>query len=251
VVYASAHDNQTLFDISQYKLPQDTALTDRVRTQTLGLSIIALAQGVSFFHAGDDLLRSKSLDNNSYDSGDWFNRLDFSGQSNNFGVGLPPAWANGTGNWSVMAPLLRDPNLRPGPDEIDQARRNFQDLLRIRGSSPLFRLATAAAIQRQVRFYNTGSGQNPALIVMAIAAQPATGVRSSGSIIVLFNADKVAVSFTPRTGAVADFAATRTRLHRVQRDGADAVASGATFDRAVGTFNVPARTTAVFVVDGD
>ena len=51
----------------------------------------ALGQGIPFFHAGDELLRSKSLDRNSYNSGDWFNKLDFTYQSNNWGVGLPPA----------------------------------------------------------------------------------------------------------------------------------------------------------------
>ena len=50
--------------------------------QTLALSTTALSQGVSFWHAGGDLLRSKSLDRNSYDSGDWFNVLDFSYRDN-------------------------------------------------------------------------------------------------------------------------------------------------------------------------
>ena len=41
--------------------------------QTMALSTTALGQGVSFWHAGGELLRSTSLDRNSYDSGDWFN----------------------------------------------------------------------------------------------------------------------------------------------------------------------------------
>jgi pullulanase len=52
-------------------------------------------QGIPFFHAGDDTLRSKSLDRDSYNSGDWFNRLDFTYETNNFGVGLPPEEKNG------------------------------------------------------------------------------------------------------------------------------------------------------------
>lgn len=35
----------------------------------LCLSLIALSQGIAFFHAGDDMLRSKSLDRDSYNSG--------------------------------------------------------------------------------------------------------------------------------------------------------------------------------------
>jgi pullulanase-type alpha-1,6-glucosidase len=242
IVYASAHDNQTLFDISQYKLPQTTSLADRVRAQTLGLAIIALSQGVSFFHAGDDLLRSKSFDNNSYDSGDWFNKLDFTYQSNNWAVGLPPAWSNDTNNWSVMAPLLRDPTLAPGFAEIDQSRRNFADFLAIRRSTPLLNLASAQEIFARLKFYNTGPTQNPALVVMAIAGD------RGRALVVLVNADKVPASFTPQTGSHADFAGTRTRLHSVQRRGADAVVKMSTFNAATGSFTVPARTAAVFEV---
>src|SRR5690606_11825356 len=77
IVYISAHDNETLFDAIQYKAAPEATITDRVRMNNVGLSIVALSQGVPFFHAGDDMLRSKSLDRDSYDSGDWFNRLDF------------------------------------------------------------------------------------------------------------------------------------------------------------------------------
>ena len=37
-------------------------------------AILALGHGVPLFHAGDEVLRSKSLDRDSYNSGDWFNR---------------------------------------------------------------------------------------------------------------------------------------------------------------------------------
>lgn len=34
----------------------------RVRMHMVGLALVALSQGIPFVHAGDDLLRSKSLD---------------------------------------------------------------------------------------------------------------------------------------------------------------------------------------------
>ncbi len=37
----------------------------------MALALVALSQGIPFFHAGDDLLRSKSLDRDSYNSGGW------------------------------------------------------------------------------------------------------------------------------------------------------------------------------------
>ena len=94
ISYVEAHDNQTLFDINVYAAPQTTSMADRVRMQIVGLSTIVLGQGVPFIHAGSDMLRSKSLDRNSFNSGDWFNTLDLSLQTNNFGVGLPPAGGN-------------------------------------------------------------------------------------------------------------------------------------------------------------
>jgi hypothetical protein len=69
IVYIEAHDNQTLYDVTQYKMPASATMDERVRAQNVGLSIDCLAQGVPFFHAGSDMLRSKSLDPNSYNSG--------------------------------------------------------------------------------------------------------------------------------------------------------------------------------------
>ena len=77
VNYVENHDNQTLFDINALKLPLATSREDRARVQMLGAAIAAFSQGIAYFHAGQDILRSKSMDRNSYDSGDWFNRLDW------------------------------------------------------------------------------------------------------------------------------------------------------------------------------
>ncbi|HEY9529193.1 MAG TPA: pullulanase-type alpha-1,6-glucosidase, partial [Anaerolineales bacterium] len=85
IVYVSAHDNQSLFDAIQVKAPAEATITDRVRMNNLALSIVMLSQGVPFFHAGDDILRSKSFNPNSYNSGDWYNRLDWTYESNNWG----------------------------------------------------------------------------------------------------------------------------------------------------------------------
>ncbi|MEZ4619447.1 MAG: hypothetical protein R2867_28625 [Caldilineaceae bacterium] len=64
-------------------------MAERVAAQNLGIDLTVLAQGVPFFHAGIDMLRSKSLERDSYNSGDWFNRLFFDYSFNNFGVGVP------------------------------------------------------------------------------------------------------------------------------------------------------------------
>ena len=43
--YIEAHDNQTLFDINAFRLPQATPLSDRVRVQTLGAALNELRSG--------------------------------------------------------------------------------------------------------------------------------------------------------------------------------------------------------------
>ena len=51
------------------KAAEGTSVEDRARMCALALACVCLAQGVAFFHAGDDILRSKSLDRDSYNSG--------------------------------------------------------------------------------------------------------------------------------------------------------------------------------------
>ncbi|TXD89526.1 DUF3372 domain-containing protein, partial [Mitsuaria sp. TWR114] len=158
------HDNQTLFDALVLKLPRATSAEDRARTQAVALGINALSQGISYFHAGGELLRSKSMDRNSYDSGDWFNRLDWTGRDNGFGAGLPPTRDNGA-DFALLRPLLADPAIKPGPAVIDWTRRVFLDQLRLRASTPLFRLNEPSEIARRLVFHNTGPAQQPGVIV--------------------------------------------------------------------------------------
>lgn len=131
--YCSVHDNQVLFDAIQLKAPIGEDIATRVKRHILALSIIAFNQGVAFFHAGDELLRSKDMDNNSYNSGDWFNKLDFTYESNNWGIGLPPATAaDNEEQWPVMQPLLADPKLKPSRKHILDTWNAFEAFLRIR-----------------------------------------------------------------------------------------------------------------------
>ena len=171
ITYVDAHDNETLWDSLTYKLPTDTPMADRVRMNTVSLATTALAQTPSFWHAGADLLRSKSLDRNSYNSGDWFNLLDLSGQDNGFGRGLPPA-ADNEAKWPFQQPLLADPALKPTPADIATASKAADDLLRLRFSTPLFRLGSADLIEQKVGFPGSGPDADPGVVVMTIDDEP-------------------------------------------------------------------------------
>jgi pullulanase/glycogen debranching enzyme len=171
LTYVDAHDNETLFDIGILKLPVGTSMADRVRMNTLMLATAALAQTACLWHAGTDLLRSKSLDRNSYNSGDWFNAIDWSGSDNGFGRGLPSYAENGA-RWPILAPLLRDDALLPTPEHIRAARAQAFDLLRLRRSLPRLRLGSAALIRERVTFPLAGPAATPGVIVMHIADHP-------------------------------------------------------------------------------
>lgn len=248
VNYISKHDNETLYDLNAFKLPYGhggmavTSMEDRVRAQNVGLSAIALAQGIPFFHMGSDMLRSKSLDHNSYNSGDWFNRVDFTYNDNNFGVGLPPA-ENNQERWSIMAPLLRDAYLKPEKSHIEAAVNHFQEMLKIRKSSKLFRLETAVDIRKRVKFHNTGSLQKDGLIAMSISDRVAPDLDPDyEAVVVLFNANKFG-----QTILIPEFEGANMVIHPVQANSSDRTVKEAYF-QATGEFSVPARTTAVFVL---
>lgn len=241
--YVEAHDNQTFFDILQYKLAPAVTAEDRVRAQVLGLSTVLLSQGIPFVHAGQELLRSKSLDRDSYNSGDWFNRLDFTYQDNHFGMGLPMEEVNGT-NWPLMIPLLEDETRKPAPKEILDTATRMMELLQVRASSPLFALQTEAEVQARLFFDNTGSKQVPGLIVMTLRddVEGSTDLDSTYErLVVLFNGSPEPVSYTLE----ALTSGHTLELHPVQAAGNDTVVKTSSFD--AGTFTVPGRSVAVFV----
>ncbi len=241
VNYVEAHDNETLYDALAYKLPQGTSMAERIRMQTLALSTTAFSQGVSFWHAGGEILRSKSLDRNSYDSGDWFNVLDYSYQTNGFGRGLPPRRDN-EAKWPYMRPLLADPDLKPDEAEIRTAKEQARSLLEIRESSPLFHLGTERLVQQKVSFPTGGPSQTPGVIVMRIDDTVGPNVdRALKGLVVVFNASDEATTQT-----LAATAGQRYNLHPVQANGSDPIVKTATHNAETGQFTVPARTVAVF-----
>ena len=77
--YASCHDNLALFDKITLSTPKDT-FEDRVKMNNLSAAIVLTSQGVPFFQAGEEMLRSKptgdgTFDHNSYKSSDEINNI--------------------------------------------------------------------------------------------------------------------------------------------------------------------------------
>ena len=75
--YMSAHDNHTLWDKLTISVP-DADLEKRMAMNRLGAGIILVSRGTPFWQAGEELLRTKGGDENSYKSSDAVNNIDWS-----------------------------------------------------------------------------------------------------------------------------------------------------------------------------
>jgi len=242
--YVDAHDNEILYDALAFKLPQATAAADRARLQILALSLVVLGQGVGFVAMGSERLRSKSLDRNSFNSGDWFNQIRWDpAQGNGFGLGLPPAPDNEDA-WPWARPLLADPALIPPPDVITMTAERYRELLRIRRSSPVFGLPTADEVQRRLSFPLGGPTETPGVIVMCLDG---TGLDPRwSSVVAVFNATEDTTD-----QSVPALAGLTLIPHPAQANSADPLlrsATAVTTDSAA-VLTVPARSVAVFLAD--
>jgi pullulanase len=141
-----------------------------------------------------------------------------------------------------MQPLLANPALKPSPKEIAATSQAFQDFLRIRYGTGLFRMATFAEVQANLSFLNTGSNQIPGLIGMRLDDHGHDYGGGIHHVIVFFNATNAAVSFTD-----ASLKGMNLTLDPLQSASSDATLLQAKFDSKKGAATIPALTTVVFV----
>ncbi len=242
VNYAENHDNLSLYDSLSYKLPRETSGAERARVQVLAGALTALSQGVAYFHAGMEILRSKSLDGNSFDSGDALNRLDWSYQSNGWGTAVPPA-SGSQAEQSLRLSLLQDARLQPSQADILWTRQAYFDWLTIRKSTGLLRLQSASEINKRLKFFNTGPSGNAALIAAQLSGE---GLNDFAQLFYFVNVSQQTLSFQD-----AQFAGKSFVLHPVHmaRNAADKrPMEMARYDGTSGTFSIPPRTALVFVL---
>jgi pullulanase/glycogen debranching enzyme len=182
------------------------------------------------------------MDRNSYNSGDWFNRMDWTYTDNYFGMGAPVQSDNGD-NWPLIKPRLANADIKPTSSEIRWAKDAFRDLLEIRASTQLFRLRTAEDVQERLRFLNTGPDQEPTVVVGHLDGRGLKG--EPDDVLYFINVDKVAHTLTLDTERGKPY-----RLHPVHLDSRAAdrrPAEQAQYQRATGAFTIPPRTALVYV----
>ncbi|UQN23965.1 type I pullulanase [Lactiplantibacillus plantarum] len=74
--YVACHDNRTLFDMLKALMP-DESEANLIKRDKLATSMAILAQGVPFINAGQEALRTKDGNDNSYNSSDAINDIDW------------------------------------------------------------------------------------------------------------------------------------------------------------------------------
>lgn len=114
--YVEAHDNNTLWDKLSFTNP-DASEEARTQMHKMADTIILTSQGIPFIHAGQEFMRTKGGNENSYNTSDEVNRLD---------------WARKAENMAV----------------VDY----FKGLIELRKSHPAFRMTTAEMIQKNLSF---------------------------------------------------------------------------------------------------
>jgi len=76
--YIGAHDNYILWDKIKTSFPETSPFTQSKAILRFAHSLILTAQGIPFIHAGDEFLRTKQGNHNSYKSPDSINAIDWS-----------------------------------------------------------------------------------------------------------------------------------------------------------------------------
>ena len=122
ISYCECHDNNVLVDKLRLSCP-DASATEIKSMHKLALTIVLTSQGISFLHAGTEFMRSKKNVENSFESGDSINAID---------------WDLKTKNKDVY-------------DYVSK-------LISMRKAHPAFRLTTAAEIAENIKFIQDSSG---------------------------------------------------------------------------------------------
>ncbi|MFC4335852.1 pullulanase-type alpha-1,6-glucosidase [Salininema proteolyticum] len=243
VNYVDAHDNEILFDALAYKLDASASGTDRARAQVLNLSTTVFNQGAGLVTAGSELMRSKSLDRDSYDSGDWFNAIrwqcsaganaeGFGDSANGFPAGMPPRWTS-EHHWDYAADTLAAVEA-PDCDDVLLAKEKYLELLRIASSTKAFSLGDADEVRERVSFHEAEG--RPGVIAMEVDLS-GLGEEHESMVVVFNNGGE-------DLHAAVDGLDSDYELHPVLRESFDEPMRDA--ELSGGTVSVPAWGTAVF-----
>ncbi len=165
--YIECHDNHTLWDRLLISTIDDSRITaeDRRAMAKLGALILLTAQGIPFIHAGQEFLRSKGGDHNSYNQPDAVNMI---------------RWAQKAENYDVF--------------------EYYRGLIAMRRSHPIFRMAKAAAVREGVKFLDDDLGLRVAEGCLAVQFTDTTGKDAWARVLLLMNPQRMLTPFALPAG---------------------------------------------------
>lgn len=76
VNYVAVHDNRTLYDLIKHVMPGESE-ENIIKRDKLATSMVMLAQGIPLFHSGQEALRTKHDNENSYNAPIEINQIDW------------------------------------------------------------------------------------------------------------------------------------------------------------------------------
>lgn len=120
ITYVTCHDNPCLWDKIVFTCP-GCSKQEKLDIQKLANAIVLTAQGVAFLHAGEEIVRTKFGEHNSYNLPDSINQL---------------VWNNKARYYDVF--------------------EFYRDMISLRKNHPAFRMPTTEMISQHLRFLPTG-----------------------------------------------------------------------------------------------
>lgn len=200
--YVSKHDNQTLFDLIMYKAKSDKTMEQKAQMQGIALASVILGQSPVFDQQGSDLLRTKFFQNDSYNTGDFGNLVNYDAtKGNGF---IPYALVNKSkdaDDWDAILKVSKY-NTDVGADVKAKMIDTYKKLATIRKEHNIIHLGSADLIKENVSFLNVGSKQIPGLIVMKVV-KPASVTDTANELYVVLNAAPESKSLDFATGLTA------------------------------------------------
>ncbi len=115
--YVSCHDNHTLFDRLKLSMPEDKN-ENIIKRHKLAQSIVFVSQGIPFILSGEEFLRTKYGNENSYNAPDETNKID----------------------WTRKKEFLN-------------IFSYYKDLIKLRKEHPAFKMKTKKEIEENIKFY--------------------------------------------------------------------------------------------------
>ncbi|MBI4853803.1 MAG: type I pullulanase [Acidobacteria bacterium] len=153
--YVECHDNHTFWDRLMISTFDDSSLTDADRRAMarLGAAILFTSQGLPFFQSGQEFLRSKGGDENSYNKSDALNMI---------------RWREKATNYDIY--------------------RYYQGLIKLRKNHLMFRMTSKDEIKQAIKFLDQDLNYQLPKGVIAYLITDVTGKDSWQRALVLLNA---------------------------------------------------------------